>query len=259
MNCEPKGCSCYPAERNYPAYLRKGCTGSSSCWVMAESRAIRTPAGRARIQAEYQAEFTRTAEHAEQKPGPRDVMFRLSRIGVPANEMLLAIANNKPTEAMRMAQLWWNGDKHTFPALVMAGDVGQGKTVAAAWCALEWARNHPWNSLPTGSNEAPCVWIDGPGMRKLGAWGEEAQDLLAAAATAKLTVLDDAGREGDRRAYEALSDMLMERLDRNRVTIVSSNVKGEMFRARYGLALADRLRTRAVIVSTKGSSMRGGA
>jgi hypothetical protein len=252
-------CECYPPEKNYPAYLRKGCTGPGNCWVMAESKALRTPEGRAAAQAAYRAEFMKACDRSEQKPEQRDVMSRLQRIGVPANEMFLAIANDKPTEAMRMAQLWWKGDKHTFPALVMAGDVGQGKTVAAAWCALEWARNHPWNSLPTGSNDSPCAWIDGPGMRKLGAWGEEAQDLLASAATAQLTVLDDAGREGDRRAFEALSDMLMERLDRNRVTIVSSNVKGEMFRARYGMALADRLRTRAVIVSSKGASMRGAA
>lgn len=252
-------CQCYPPSRGYPASLRKGCGSEAQCWVKAESLALRTPEGRAAAMAAYHAEAKAAGDRSEQEPQQRDVLQRLQRMGVPANEMFAAIANDKPTEPMRVAQLWWKGDRKTFPALVMAGDVGQGKTVAAAWCALEWARRYPWNALPSGSNRQPFAWIDGPGMRKLGEWGEEAQDLLAGAATADLTVIDDAGREGDRRAYEALSDLIMERVDRNRATILSSNMKGEMFRARYGMALADRLRSRAVLVTARGTSMRRSA
>lgn len=251
-------CSCYPPDK-YPASLRKGCTSDATCWVRAESRLLQQPGGREAVMAAYRAEGARAAECAEKPPDHRDVLSKLTRLGVPANEMFLALKNDKPTEAIRMARLWWGGDRHSFPALVMAGDVGVGKTVAAAWVALEWARSFPWNALPSGPAATPMVWIDGPGMRKLGEWGDEAQDLLRDAERAELTVLDDAGREGDRRAYEALSDVLMARVDRNRSTVLSSNMKGEMFRARYGIALADRLRSRAVIVSAKGSSMRGAA
>lgn len=258
MICEESriGCHCFPASRGYPASLRKGCNGIDQCHVLAEMRAYAKPGGREALQAAYRAESLKAAERAEQVPEQRDVISRLTRLGVPSNDLFVAMANDKPTEAMRTAQLWWRGDRKTFPALVMAGDVGRGKTTAAAWCALEWARHHPWNSQPTGSNQQPFAWIDGRGMRLLGEWGEEAQDLLACAATAELTVIDDAGKEGDRRAYEALSDLLTERVDRNRTTILSSNMKGEMFRARYGIALADRLRARAVMPSLKGDSMR---
>lgn len=248
-------CECYPPN-NYPAHLRKGCAGVAYCWVRAESATLRQPGGREKLLAEYHAESSAVAEKSEEKPESRDVLSRCQRLGVPSTEMLLAINNTKPTEAMRMAQLWWGSDRKTFPALVMAGDVGVGKTVASAWCALEWAKGYPWNKLPTGSNVALLVWMAGTAMRKLGEWGEEAQDLLAGAATAELTIIDDAGRDGDRRAHEALSDLVMERLDRSRATVLSSNMKGEQFRARYGLALADRLRSRAVVVSAKGDSMR---
>lgn len=251
-------CECYPPDR-YPAHLRKGCTSFGSCWVMAESKLGRTKEGRAQLLAEYRAECGSNAARQDEPPEARDVVSKLQRLGVPSNEMFVAITNDKPTDAIRTAKLWWAGNKRHFPALVMAGDVGRGKTVAAAWCALEWAKGYPWNRLPMGANESPMVWIDGPGLRKLGAWGEEAQDLLAAAATAELTVLDDTGREGDRRALEAISDVLMERLDRNRATVLSSNVKGDVFRQRYGQALADRLRSRAVIVTAKGPSMRSRA
>lgn len=248
-------CACYPPDK-YPAYLRKGCSSESQCWVRAESKALRTPEGRAAALADYHAEVQRAAARAEETPDAGDVVSKLQRLGVPANDMFTALKNDKPTHAMRTAQDWWRGDKRLFPVLVMAGDVGVGKTTAAAWCALEWARGYPWNSLPSGSHKEPFAWIDGPGMRKLGEWGEEAQDLLATAAVANFTVLDDAGREGDRRAYEALSDLLMERVDRNRTTILASNVKGEVFRGRYGIALADRLRARGVLVTAKGESMR---
>lgn len=256
MTLESRECECYPASRGYPNSLRKGCTSYAHCHVMAETRALSTPEGLAKAKAAYRAECLKVSERLEDVPQQRDVLSKLQREGVPGNEMFLAMNNEKPTEAMRMAQLWWKGDRKTFPALVMAGDVGRGKTVAAAWCALEWARGYPWNSLPSGTNRRPFVWIDGPNMRKLGEWGEEAQDLLAGAATAELTIIDDAGREGDRRSLEALSDLMMERLDRNRPLVLSSNSTGSVFRGRYGVALADRLRVKAVIVTAKGDSMR---
>lgn len=252
---ESEGCQCYPSP-NYPAHLRKGCMGPGTCWVLAESRALREPGGQERLLAEYHEEARTAANRSDEKPEPRDVLSRVQRLGVPASA-LFAIRNEKPTECLKAAQLWWTSDKRTFPALVMLGDVGQGKTVAAAWCCVEWARGYPWNKLPTGSNESPMVWLDGPRLRQLSAFDERAADLLASAATAQLTVVDDAGREGDRRALEALSDVLMERVDNYRATVLTSNLKGEQFRARYGTALADRLRSCAVVPKLTGSSLRG--
>jgi hypothetical protein len=247
-------CECYPPEK-YPAYLRKGCVGIGSCWVLAEARACRTPEGRAAEQAKYHVELKAAADRADEKPSAGDVIWRVQRMGVPATA-LFAVRNEKPTQILTVAKDWWASDRRTFPVLVMAGDVGTGKTTAAAWCAVEWARAYPWNKLPTGSNEAPMVWLDGPRLRELGAFGEEAANTLAAAATADLTIVDDAGREGDRRALEALSDVLTERTDKRRSTILSSNLKGKEFVARYGTALADRLRAVAVMPGIKGESMR---
>jgi len=213
------------------------------------------PGGRAAALAEYHAECAVAAVRAEEKPTASDVLSKVARLGVPASA-LFAIRNEKPTECLKAAQLWWPSDRRTFPALVMLGDVGQGKTVAAAWCCVEWARGYPWNKLPTGSNESPMVWLDGPRLRQLAAFDERAADLLAAAATAQLTVIDDGGREGSARAMEALSDVLMERVDNFRATVLTSNLKGEQFRARYGTALADRLRACAVVPRLTGSSLR---
>lgn len=249
-------CECYPDSRGYPAHLRKGCLGPGTCWVLAESRALRQPGGQKASLEAYYRECSATADKADEKPSANDMLSRVQRMGVPSSA-LFAIRNEKPTECLKAAQAWWTSDRRTFPALVMAGDVGQGKTVAAAWCCVEWARTYPWNRLPTGSNESPMVWLDGPRLRTLGSFDEAAADLLAAAATAQLTVVDDAGREGDRRALEALSDVLMERVDNYRATILTSNLKGEAFRERYGIALADRLRACAVVPKLTGASLRG--
>ncbi len=251
-----RGCKCYPESRGYPAYLRKGCDHADNCHVMVDLRRCSKPEGRKAAMLEYHAEAKRAANHGEDKPGVGDVLSKCQRLGVPASP-LFAIRNEKPTDCLTAAKNWWAADKRTFPALVMLGDVGQGKTVAAAWCAVEWARGYPWNKLPTGSNERPMVWLDGPRLRELGSFDEAAADLLASAATAQLTIVDDAGRDGSPRAMEALSDVLMERVDNYRPTVLTSNLKGEQFRARYGVALADRLRACAVVPKLTGASMRG--
>lgn len=248
-------CQCYPPSRNYPASLRKGCNGYSQCWVRAESKQLMTPEGRADVRRAYGLECLEAQGRAEQKPSVGDVLHRVQRLGVPASA-LFAIRNEKPTDCLKAAQDWWASDKRLFPVLALVGDVGQGKTVAAAWCVVEWARGYPWNSLPTGTNQQPMVWLDGPRLRELSSFSEEAQDLLAAAATAELTVVDDAGRDGSPRAIEAVSDVLMERVDRMRATVLTSNLKGEAFKARYGAALADRLRAVAAVPKLAGQSMR---
>lgn len=253
---ETQSCVCYPPEK-YPAFLRKGCTSYSQCHVMADLRQCATPEGRKVAMAEYHAEAAKIADRASDKPSVGDVLAKVQRLGVPSSALFAVRANDKPTTCIATAKQWWAGDLKLFPALVMAGGFGVGKTVAAAWCAVEWAREYPWNQLPTGSNESPMVWIDGPRIRELGLFNEASADLLSAASAAQLTIVDDVGREGDRRALEALSDVLMERLDARRATVLSTNVKGNDFVARYGGGLADRLRALAIFATARGPSLRG--
>lgn len=254
-------CECYP--EGYPASLRKGCDGKATCWVRAEIQERMQPGGAERQMKAYREECCARAEQGERYDSGEarpveSVRYRLQRFGVPA-QALFALDTEKETKPIKAARQWWTGDRKLCPALVMLGDVGQGKTTAAAAVALEWARHHRWNSQPTGANAQPFVWLDGPRLRTLGAWGEAAADLLASAAMAELTILDDAGWDGDARAKEAVASVLLERVDHKRSTVLTSNLKGDDFRARYGQALADRLRAYAVVVTGEGKSMRGAA
>lgn len=227
------------------------CVKDSECPYWVDSRARQTAEGRARLAAEYHE-----AVRQRQDTGisPDEVALRLSRLGVPLVALTAARAAQR-TEALDAARAWWASAG--APSLVLVGEVGLGKTTACAWVALEAGTAWPWN---TGSrltaDAAPLVWLDGPRLSGLSRFDSSAAEVLDAAATARLLVVDDAGREGNRPAVEALSDVLTERLDRNRRTILSTNLRAEAFRERYGAPLSDRFRASGHVVSLRGQSMR---
>ena len=215
-------------------------------------REARMAAERAKYYAALRTRMAMTDAEDQALQAPR----ALARAGVPV-AALRVLWRPDSTAALEGARAWWAGDKRASPALVLLGWVGVGKTVAAAWCAREWARGYPWNRLPTGSNQAPLVWLAGGHLRELSRFDAGAQQLLSELTRASLVVFDDSGREGDRRTIEALSDALVERVDSRRLTVLTSNLRGVAFRARYGVALADRLRASAVVPRLTGASLRG--
>jgi len=227
------------------------CTRETDCPFWVDSRARATAQGRAAVGQRYHAQLRARLESGLSED---DVAERLSRLGVPRLALQAARAP-KDSEALKAARTWWASKG--APSLVLVGEVGLGKTTACAWLALEVGRAWGWN---TGSrvtaDEAPLVWLDGPRLSQLSRYDVEAAEVLDAAATARLLVVDDAGREGNRPAVEALSDVLTERLDRGRRTALSTNLRGDAFKARYGAPLADRLRAAGHVVGLRGASMR---
>ncbi len=240
-------CECYPGERGYPQYMRRGCNGYHHCWVVAEMKNPQLYRDR------YAKELAEALGRRDEAPDAFGVRGHLLKLGVPGNALAVA---SKPddTQALQGAQTWWRMDHKLCPALVLTSPTpGTGKTVAAAWVGIEWAKRWPWNSGAGGGKPTdPLVWLDGPRLSSLTRHDEQAADLLASAATCRLLVVDDAGREGNRPAVEALSDVLMERIDASRLTVLTTNQRGEQFRTRYGAPLADRLRTKAFVVDIKG-------
>ena len=228
------------------------CTRESDCPYWVDSRARATPEGRQRIASEYHQAVIRAAEAVTTPP---EAASRLSSLGVPSAALTAALSAGT-TEALSAAKTWWASKE--VPSLVLVGDVGCGKTTACAWVALEVGLAWPWNSLPRmADGDVPLVWLDGPRLSRLSRYDSEAADVLDVAAVAPLLVVDDAGREGSRPAVEALLDVLTERLDGRKRTILSTNLKGEAFRARYGAPLADRLKSGGHVVALRGPSMRG--
>lgn len=241
-------CECYPE-----AYgLNRGCKGAYMCWVLKELREGQTPEGRAAQRERYHAE---AQKRLSAPVDGEDIAFKLTKLGVPGTALVGA---RKPDdcEAMEGARRFWKGDRRLVPALVLMGKPGVGKSTAAAWVCLQWGAQYAWNGQASGGQVEPLMWVDGPVLRKAGAFDGPAAETMERVSNARMVVVDDAGREGSRPAMEALSDVLVERLDHRRPFVLSTNLAGQPFRERYGEALADRLRASALVVAINGKSLR---
>lgn len=148
----------------------------------------------------------------------------------------------EPTPAMRAVEEWLSSPR--WPALVLVGGVGTGKTVAGISAlfrvpgdlvhARELARRHdPWGEDRQG------------GVRPL--------DLRH-----RLLVLDDLGTERleDPRFIPALEDLVDARQGGGLRTLITTNLRKEELRSRYGHRVADRLNAIASGVRLTSDSMR---
>ena len=237
-------CECYPSGTD------GGCNGMGDCHTLTELRLGKTTEGRAQLRDEYNAKIRAKAAHMDGAPQVGELLGKMQRAGIPS-EVLAWLPKIEPRTALDGAKTWWRGDRAVLSALVLVGPPGCGKSVAAGWVALQVAKSWPWNSMAGGDAHPrlPFVWLDGPKLSALSAIGAPEAELMASAARACLLVVDDAGREGNRPAIEALSDVLSERIDNKRSTVLTSNLVGESFRNRYGLALSDRLRAHATVIN----------
>lgn len=129
--------------------------------------------------------------------------------------------------------------------LVLAGGVGTGKSVAAAWaCAFNTGR-----------------FIKAIDLIRAGLFDDD--EVLPPLIRAPLIAIDDLGMEpidGKGYGYAALYDLLDRRYDAGRKTIVTTNLTMDQFRDRYGTGagerLWDRVREVGIWVDIPGASLR---
>lgn len=132
--------------------------------------------------------------------------------------------------------------------LLLAGDVGTGKTSLAGSVALTWVargRSVLYRTAPTLAitlRSAPLYRRDREDPPT-----PTAPELIQALLDVELLVLDDLGaeaggteREGDR-LREWLYAVLVGRIDLGRPTVVTTNLNKEAIQARYDVRVADRL------------------
>lgn len=185
---------------------------------------------------------------------------RLLRAGVPERSRKLILAAQdpdepaplEPTPALGLVQAFMSrkpalvpvdgGANVTFVGgawcLVLAGNIGIGKTVAAA-----------------------SALADSPGGLFVSAPQFEAVEYpIGPAIGAGLLVLDDAGCEragAANWATDRITRILCDRYAANRLTIVTANLSRKAFVARYGERVGDRLNEGGVYVGLAGRSCRG--
>lgn len=184
-----------------------------------------------------------------------DWVLRMERMRVPA-PAIVALRNPQENACLIAAKKYLAGDRRLVPGLVLVGPTGLGKTVAAAFVMRDLVRKYDFNGQPTGDFPPPCMFIPARKFTTLSSFDAGDRELYADAQRTKLLALDDLGDEAHDFGKARLIDLLMERIDSRRATVLTSNLSMEAFRKRYGEALYDRIRSASIVPKLEGGTLR---
>lgn len=225
------------------------------CRVLREFELLRVPGGKAKLLEEYKAELTGRLIEKGQAATPGETAERLRRAGFPF-QAVATLPNAMPRESLDVAQKFVNDRTALF--LVLLGERGLGKTVAAAYVAQDVARKFNWGGQPSGGNPVePFRCVPAGSITRLSAFAAEDKAEVGRLERTLLLVVDDVGDEGTDFGRGVLVDLLLARHAKGRRTVLTSNLRGDAFKARYGEALADRIRSSGYVWEGKGPSLRG--
>lgn len=187
----------------------------------------------------------------------------LHTFGVPKKhaDPLEGGATLADSHALASMRAWWSSP---VPLVVLAGPVGTGKSLAAAW-----ALSQRWEACCAAPPRHPLrlggtpIWLPAPLLARTATWNE---DRINTWRDSMLLVLDDMGVEeaGDRTA-SVLDDLINHRSEGGAPTIITTNLDRKPFVERYGERIVDRLRACGLDdrgrarwwITCSGESMRG--
>lgn len=240
----PADCNCYGSWRP-----------REECPVFREMAQLRDAQARNAARAEYLAAANRRAAMTGMTKA--QAAYKLQTLGVSA-QTLLGLRDATEGDAIDAARKFISQPREPLlaPFLVLLGEPGVGKTVAAAYVLQDFVMKHRWNEGATGTALEPFLWVAARELTALSQFEREDRDRVERWRKAQLLVVDDAGDEGSRIGREALMGLLMDRADNKRFTVLTSNVTSDAFVTRYGKALADRLRAVAIVPKLRRKSFR---
>lgn len=153
------------------------------------------------------------------------------------------------TEALAWTRKWLayqhakTQPKGPRPMLALVGDMGRGKTVAAAWLVLH-----------AGARYIEADEVCRIASAKFGPEVEEWRRLQRARAL----VIDEVGTEENPAQAAAAYRILLNRRQGERLTLLLGNITRADLKARLDARTWDRMRERALVVELEGDSMRRG-
>jgi DNA replication protein DnaC len=203
--------------------------------------------------AEYGATIRKRREQIEKRGSLLPPDRRLELAGVPL-EIRLKLQKPDDTRAVMAAREFVSDASKRY--LLFLGSVGLGKSVAAGFVLLEAVMRFAWDSIPSGVQPCPALWVQAHRLTRVTAWEKADQELLGLMERATWLVVDDMGDEATKAGTDLLAAKLIERCATRRRTVMTTNLTSKAFIARYGEALADRIREQGVIPSLSGASLR---
>jgi len=128
----------------------------------------------------------------------------------------------------------------TATLLVLSGNCGTGKTVAACMLMRMSDRDDRASASASGRRMRPSSWVSASEISRVSDW--HAGLLLSDLKRPALLVIDEIGNEpSNERSSSILQDVISERHNDDRVrTVLTSNLPPQDFKSRYG----DRIRSR---------------
>jgi DNA replication protein DnaC len=204
----------------------------------------------------YRQQLAARNGQQDEGPSPDELEAALGRAGVPGNVLeglrgqLYANAN------LTAARAFYVAPAKTQRTLVLLGPAGRGKSLAAAWVMREVLKQDGWNNAPTGAPPMPVQFLPAANLTRLSGYDKLDSEWMDQLGRVKLLVVDDAGDEASAIGIAALGNLLKQRHNRMRRSIITSNLRKPAFGARYGMELMDRAEAEGRVVESAGASMR---
>jgi DNA replication protein DnaC len=189
----------------------------------------------------------------------------LQHCGVPIPIAKAIVAGLDETVATRGVRAWLAQHEKSF--LLLHGDVGPGKTWAAAAalrrCRRELVRFVDATGAPGVRLGMPNGWfLSAMKLALLSPFTSDGARKLADAEHVETLVLDDLGAETlDQTGYalQRVQGVLAERHAHRRLTVITTNLTPLQLGQRYGARIGDRLMQEAMAVHCPGPSLRRSA
>lgn len=195
-------------------------------------------------------------EHRNETTPPH-LKLHLGYAGVPENISALMVAGIEERPLVVTAREWTKGDKHF---LLLAGDTGNGKSVAAASVLAQAKRKVRWAGGEADKfDTAGCAFETASELSRSGLFGDEARAYWSLLGRVRWLVVDDLGVETINPVWlQNLDGLLNERFGRTDCrTIITTNIAARRpginevspFEERYGARIARRIRENGKVVS----------
>ncbi len=199
----------------------------------------------AKRHAELEAELEAIFAEGDRQRAAKGLRSDLHAAGVGLRTLDVVCVAAAPTPAIDATRDWLKSGK-TW--LLLSGDVGTGKSIAAAY-----ALKHAIEAAPYGAKSA---FRRASGVVRMSAFDEGARE-LEFLKSASMLVIDDLGTEHATSWGQSLIHEIFDtRHDDRRRTIITTNIKREQLKAALGDRLSDRIAQDGKVVCLEGKSMR---
>lgn len=174
---------------------------------------------------------------------------RLVRMGAPRRAVDAWSAEPRETAATSAVRRML-AERKTF--CLLTGGAGAGKTVAAVLAMAE-------RVLEDRREDLPALFVRAVEGARMGLYDAEDKKLASQMQSAGLLVIDDLGAEfvSDGSIWRSILDEVIDvRYGDRAPTVLTSNLDGAAFKARYGERISDRIRHAGVVESCGAVSLR---